>query len=94
MIFASLMKDLSDSVDTASAIWKFISRVWAMASSAFMGYLVGNQMNDIDAEYIEMRIMVQNMFIQDKTFVPLSQQEIAKEEFLANKAKQKGTKNG
>ena len=47
-----------------------------------MGYLVGCQMNDIDAEYIEMRIAVQNMFLQDKEFKPMDQQEEAKQAFI------------
>lgn len=82
MIFASLMRDLSQSVDVAKAAQTFSSRIWSMFSSVFMGYLVGCQMNDIDAEYIEMRIAVQNMFLQDKEFKPMDQQEEAKQEFI------------
>lgn len=82
MIFASLVRDLTASVDQAAAWAKFISRMWAMISSAFMGYIVGTQMNDIDAEYIEMRIQVHTRFIQDKDFKPLSQQDEAKQEFI------------
>ena len=51
---------------------------WALVSSSFMGYIVGCQINDIDAEYIEMRIVVQNMFLQDKEFKPIDSQEEAK----------------
>ena len=82
MIFASLMRDLSQSVDVAKAAQTFASRIWSMFSSVFMGYLVGCQMNDIDAEYIEMRIAVQNMFLQDKEFKPMDQQEEAKQAFI------------
>lgn len=82
MIFASLAKDLSASQDIASSLLKFATRVWAMVSSAFMGYIVGVQINDMDAEYIEMRINVQNMYLQDKTFKPLDQQEEAKQAFI------------
>lgn len=81
MIFASFMRDLNTAVDAGAAWQTFLTRLWAMVSSCFMGYLVGCQINDIDAEYIEMRIIVQNMYLQDETFVPLSEQEEAKEEF-------------
>lgn len=82
MIFASLVRDLSADVDTAAAWAKFASRVWAMASSSFMGYMVGVQMNDIDAEYIEMRTQVHTRYLQDSGFKPLSQQDEAKQEFI------------
>ena len=83
MIFASLVRDLNQTVDQAAAWAKFISRVWAMISSSFMGYIIGVQMNDIDAEYIEMRIQVHTRYLQDTEFKPLSQQEEAKQEFIA-----------
>ena len=82
MIFASLVRDLSQEVDQAAAWAKFVSRVWAMISSAFMGYMVGTQMNDIDAEYIEMRVQVHTRYLQDTEFKPISQQEEAKKEFV------------
>lgn len=82
MIFASLVRDLTADVDQAAAWAKFASRVWAMISSSFMGYIVGTQMNDIDAEYIEMRTQVHTRYLQDETFKPLSQQEEAKQEFI------------
>lgn len=82
MIFASLVRDLTADVDTAAAWAKFASRVWAMASSSFMGYIVGVQMNDIDAEYIEMRTQVHTRYMQDSGFKPLSQQDEAKQEFV------------
>ena len=66
----------------AAALAKFVSRVWAMISSAFMGYMVGTQMNDIDAEYIEMRVQVHTRYLQDQEFKPLSQQDEAKQEFV------------
>lgn len=86
MIFASLMRDLTASTDLAESTQKFVSRLWAMISSTFMGYITGCQINDIDAEYIEMRVAVQDMYLADKNFKPLTQQEEAKEEFI-NKVK-------
>ena len=82
MIFASLVRDLTAEVDQAAAWAKFASRMWAMISSSFMGYIVGVQMNDIDAEYIEMRVQVHTRYLQDKNFKPLSQQDEARKEFI------------
>lgn len=82
MIFASLMRDVTADGDIGEATLKFISRLWAMISSSFMGYIVGCQINDIDSEYIDMRLTVHNMFLQDTTFVPLDSQEEAKQEFI------------
>ena len=64
-------------------VWgQLVARLLALVSSSFMGYIVGCQINDIDAEYIEMRIVVQNMFLQDKEFKPIDTQEEAKQEFI------------
>ena len=83
MIFASLVRDLtSGDIDQATAWARFLSRLWSMISSAFMGYLLGVQMNDIDAEYVEMRTNVHSRFLRDEEFKPLSQQEEAREEFI------------
>lgn len=82
MIFASLVRDLSATVDKAAAWAKFVSRLWAMITSSFMGYIVGCQINDIDAEYIEMRVQVHTRYLQDAEFKPLTQQEEARQEFV------------
>lgn len=83
MIFAALARDLSgEGVDQAEAWATFCSRMISMISSAFMGYLVGCQMNDIDADYIFLRTRVHQKFLQDKTFVPLTQQQQAREDFI------------
>jgi len=81
MIFASLVRDLNEAIDQAAAWAKFISRLWAMITSSFMGYMVGTQVNDIDAEYIDMRVQVHTRYVQDYTFKPLSDQEEAKLEY-------------
>ena len=82
IIFASLMRDLTSDVDQAQAWVKFLSRLWSMMTSIFMGYLVGCQMNDIDAEYVEMRVEVHRKYLQDKDFVGVSEEEEAKQEFI------------
>lgn len=88
MIFAALVRDLTQDVDQATAWAKFLSRLWAMISSAFMGYIVGTQLNDIDAEYIEMRVQVHTRYLQDVNFVPLSQQEEARQEYVERMKKE------
>lgn len=82
MIFAALVRDMTADVDAATSWAKFFSRVWTMISSSFMGYVVGTQMNEIDAEYVEMRVQVHKRYLQDTDFVPLTEQEEAKEEFI------------
>lgn len=83
MIFAALARDLTqEGADLTEAFATFASRIWTLISSAFMGYIVGCQMNDIDADYIRLRIRVHTRYIQDKDFKPMSQQEIAKQEFV------------
>ena len=83
MIFASLIYDTAtgSGVDQASAWLKFASRMTSMATSSFMGFMIGSQMNDIDADFINVRCLVHDMFVQDKGFKPKTQQEEAKEEF-------------
>ena len=82
IIFASLMRDLTSDIDQAQAWVKFLSRLWSMMTSIFMGYIVGCQINDIDAEYVEMRVEVHRKYLQDKDFVGMSEEEEAKQEFI------------
>jgi len=85
MILAALARDLTqDSVDVAEAWATFFARMFALLSSAFMGYMVGCQTNDIDADYIRLRVRVHNRYLQDPDFKPLTQQEEAKKEYLEN----------
>lgn len=81
IIFAALVRDLTKDANAAEAWGKFITRLWSMVSSSFMGYISGAQMNDIDAEYVTMRVQVHTRFIQDNGFVAMDEQEEAKEEF-------------
>lgn len=84
VIFAALARDLSEGAgaDKAEAWATFISRMFALVSSAFMGFIVGCQMNDIDADYINLKTRIHKRYIQDKDFVPISQQEEAKQEYI------------
>ena len=80
MIFAALIYDSTQEINMATAWIKFISRMFAMISSIFTGYLVGSQINDIDADYINMRVLVITQYLQDTSFVAKSDEEIAKEQ--------------
>lgn len=82
MIFASLVYDVAIGGDAVSSSLKFASRMFSMATSSFMGYLVGCQVNDIDADYINMKCLVHDEFFEDKDFKPKDQQEEAREEFV------------
>ena len=83
VILALFVKDVASGDYTAAEVAsKLFSRLFAFFSSVFMGYLVGCQINDIDAEYIEMRTGVHTDFLEDKDFVAKDIKEIAKEHFI------------
>lgn len=83
IILALFVKDVSSGEYTAGEVaTKLFSRLFAFFTSVFMGYLVGCQINDIDAEYIDMRTGVHTDFLEDKEFVGKSIKEIAKEHFI------------
>lgn len=78
----SLVYDSSSGIEQATAWMKFLSRMLAMATSSFMGYVIGCQMNDIDADYIKKKCLVHDRYFEDSDFRPKSQQEEAKDEFM------------
>lgn len=82
MIFTSLVYDNASSIGAAKGWMKFMSRMMSLASSSFMGYIIGCQMNDIDASYIELKISAHERYFEDSSFQPKTQQEEAKEEFV------------
>lgn len=82
IVLGSLVRDLASEQDTATAWMKFAQRMFSLSTSAFMGYLVGCQMNDIDAYYINLRVEVHQEYLSDKTFKPTSQQEEARQQFI------------
>lgn len=82
MIFASLIYDTTQGSNTPQAWMKFASRMFSMATSSFMGYMIGCQVNDIDADYIEMRCLAHDQFFEDRTFKAKTQQEDARDQFI------------
>lgn len=79
MIFASLIYDSNSGIQQAEAWMKFASRMFSMATSGFMGYTVGCQTNDIDADYISMRSIVHETFLQDHSYVFITEEEELRE---------------
>ena len=88
-IFAMLAKDLTQKVDKLDAFVTMFVRLFNFFTSVFMGYLVGCQINDLDAEYIIMRADVHKEFLEDKDFTVKSVKEEALEEIRQNDPKPK-----
>ena len=83
VVMALFIKDTASGDYTSIEIaTKLFSRLTAFFTSAFMGYLVGCQINDIDAEYINMRISVHLEFLEDDTFKGKTLKELAKDEYI------------
>lgn len=81
-IFTSLVYDSSQGKAQAEVLMNLASRLSAMTTSSFFGYLVGQQINDIDADYTNDKTLVMEMFLSDKDFKAKTEQEIAREEWL------------
>ena len=92
MIFASLVYDTATGVEKASAWMKFASRMFTMATSSFMGFLLGSQMNDIDADYINMKCIVHDQFFED-AYSKKSKVEIMDERYQEQEIKANGKEN-
>ena len=75
-IFASLVRDLTqDGGNTAQAWIRFFSRMFAFVSSSYLGYMLGCKLNDLDAFYIIKRVEAHTLFLEDKNFKPINEQE-------------------
>lgn len=77
-IFTSLVIDLASDQSAAQAWMRFLSRLMAFISSAFLGYLTGCKVNDLDAFYILKRVEVHTLYLEDIEFKPVDE---GKEEF-------------
>ena len=85
MIMAMFVKEVIEEGaegGAAEAVSKFVSRMFALISSAFYGYFIGCQQNDIEADYINLKSDVHQAFLEDKEFVAVDQQELAKQEYI------------
>lgn len=68
--------------DVLSAVAKTVSRIWSFLTSTFFGYTLGCKMNDIDAEYVLMRVETHLEYLEDKTYTVKSEKEEAKDQFI------------
>ena len=80
LIFSALVPTGSEQ-GIAKTFLKLFTRLFAFTSSGFVGFMLGGQINDIDAAYIRDKIDVHKRFACDTDFKPLSEQELAKKEF-------------
>lgn len=80
MIFASLVYDAASGAGDAEAVataWlTFASRLMAFGTSLFSGYLLGCKLNDLNADYINLRSDVLEEFVADKNFKPKTEAEL------------------
>lgn len=79
MIITSLVVDTQTAPSQAQAWLDFLSRMFAFVSSAFLGWLVGSKLNDIDAFYILNRVEAHRLYKEDKDFKKVDE---AKEEYI------------
>lgn len=80
LIFGALVPT-GDEQSIGETFLKLFTRLFSFSSAGFVGFMLGGQINDIDAEYILEKIDVHKRFASDKDFKPLTEQELAKKEF-------------
>lgn len=88
VVIGALARDLSEGAggDQAQKWVTFISRMFALVTSMFLGWIVGCQANDIEAEYLLLRVTVHDLYLEDTNFVPDDEQEIARQEYMEDHA--------
>lgn len=80
LIFGALVPT-GDHYETATALMKLFTRLFSFSSAGFCGFFVGQQINDIEAEYILEKVEVHKRYASDKDFKPLDEQQLARQEF-------------
>jgi len=78
----SMAEDMTVAQRTFTIIWDVLTKLATAISSAFIGFIDGGKFNDFDASYLQVKVNVHSQFKADKDFKPLSEQELAKEEFI------------
>lgn len=82
----SVDKNLEGDMDTIqrtfTIIWDILSKLFTAVSSALIGYFDGGKFNDFDANYLQIKTNVHIQYLSDKEFKPLTEQELAREEFI------------
>ncbi|WP_322155004.1 hypothetical protein [Paratractidigestivibacter sp.] len=84
MIFASLVYETASGAGDAEAVataWiTFASRLTAFGTSLFSGYLLGCKLNDLNADYINLRSDILEEFVADTAFRPKTEAELIDDE--------------
>ena len=78
----SLEGDMDTMQRTFTIIWDILSKLFTAVSSALIGYFDGGKFNDFDANYLQIKTNVHIQYLSDKEFKPLTEQELAREEFI------------
>jgi len=83
MIFTMFVRDTMENADAMEAAGKFAVRMMNLCTSSFLGFIIGGQLNDIDAEYVDLRVEVFEDYLHDDTYRPMTVKEAAKAEYEA-----------
>lgn len=87
-VLQSMEGDMTTAQLVFTIIWDILTKFATATSSAFIGYHDGGKFNDFDANYLRIKTAVHIQFKNDKDFKPLTEQELAKEEYIAYHQKQ------
>lgn len=74
--------DMTTAQRTFLIIWDILTKLATAISSAFIGFIDGGKFNDFDASYLQIKTNVHSQFKDDKEFKPLTEQELAREEYI------------
>jgi len=74
--------DISETQRNFTIAWDILSKVVTAITSAFVGFFDGGKFNDFDAMYLMIKINIHSQFKADKDFKPLTEQELAREEYI------------
>jgi hypothetical protein len=78
----SLDGDISVAQRTFTIIWDILTKIATAITSAFIGFVDGGKFNDFDASYLQIKVNVHSQYREDKDFKPLTDQELAREEYV------------
>ncbi|MBP3713403.1 MAG: hypothetical protein J6I69_02400 [Bacilli bacterium] len=80
-IFGLEVSQATTTEEVISRIYSTLARIWTMLSSLVYGLSVGRIITLDEADKLEYKTRVNMLFISDKTFKPLSEEEIARKEY-------------
>ena len=84
----AMSEDMTAAQRTFTIIWDILTKLTTAISSAFIGFIDGGKFNDFDASYLQVKVNVHSQYREDKDFKPLSEQELAREEYIQHHQKQ------